>query len=128
MKIRVQVIAWGFVLVCLAAASSYGQDKSSTNDTSLGDLARAIRAQKAKETKPARVITTDTISHPDDASGISGSSRGKSSTSSAPAGSEAKTPAHGEEYYHSQMSTLQGKLDTHTHDVDLSPLIKTDKR
>ena len=62
MRIRVKVFVLGFVFVCLAAASGYAQQKSDANDTSLGDIARQLKAQKAKEPKPAKVITNDNIS------------------------------------------------------------------
>ena len=67
MRIRVKVFVLGFVLVCLVAVSGYAQQKSDTNDTSLGDIARQLKAQKAKEPKPAKVFTNDNLAAPKDA-------------------------------------------------------------
>ena len=113
MRRRVSVIGLGFVLACLAAVGMYGQQKSDPNDTSLGDIARQIKAQKAKETKPAKVFTNDNISAPEDkASGVEVTSKEKSPANSAPEGLGEPAKAHDAEYFRSQMSTLQGRLDT----------------
>ena len=58
MRIRVMVFVLGSVFICLAAMSSYAQQQS---DTSLGDIARQMKAQKAKDAKPVAVITNDNI-------------------------------------------------------------------
>jgi predicted RNase H-like nuclease (RuvC/YqgF family) len=121
MKIRVNVIALGCALVCLAAATCYGQEKSNTSDTSLGDIARQLKAQKAKETKPpTKVITTETIAQTGDAaSGSKVGAKGKSSPQSTTEESGTKKAAHDEAYYRSKMSTLQSNLDTHRRELDV---------
>src|SRR5208283_2399091 len=116
MRIRVKVFVLGSVLVCLAAMSSYAQQKSDANDNSLGDIARQLKAQKAKEAKPAVVITNDNISQAkDDASG----SKGKTSADSAPEGSGGPAQVHDEAYFRSRLSKLQDQLDTHKRELDV---------
>jgi predicted RNase H-like nuclease (RuvC/YqgF family) len=120
MRTRVSVIVLGFVLTCLAVANIYGQQKSDPNDTSLGDVARQVKAQKAKEPKPAKVFTNDNISAPlDNASGVDVSSKEKSPTNSAPEESGEHAKPHDAEYFRSQMSTLQGRLDTDKRELDV---------
>ena len=120
MRIRVKVFILGFVFVCLGAMSGYAQQNSDANDTSLGDIARQIKARKAKEAKPVRVITNDNISRPeDDAAGLGHASKGKSSANSAPAGSGEHAEDHDEQYFRSHLSTLQGTLDTHKRELNV---------
>jgi hypothetical protein len=120
MNIRVKVFVLGFVLVCLAAASGYAQQKSDATDTSLGDIARQIKAQKAKDHKPVKVITNDNISGPnDDASGFGANSPGKSSVGSSPKPDGESPGGHDEKYYRAHLSTLQDKLDTHKRDLEV---------
>ena len=124
MRICVKVFALGLVVVGLAAATSYAQQKadakSGASDTSLGDIARQLKAQKAKEPKPVMVITNDNIySAKDDSSGFGTTSPDKKSTDTAPAGSAASAPAqaHDEKYYRSRLSTLQDQLETHKREL-----------
>jgi hypothetical protein len=120
MNTRVKVFVLGFVLVCLAAASGYAQQKSDTTDTSLGDIARQMKAQKAKDHKPVKVITNDNISGPnEDASGFGANSPGKSSVGSSPKPDGASAGGHDEEYFRSHLSTLQDKLDTHKRELEV---------
>jgi len=113
MSLHAKAIILGAVFVCLTAANSYSQEKSNTpaksntDDSSLGDIARQMRAQKAKETKPSRVITTDTIAQPgDDTAAFGASAKEKSSTEPTPAPSEARPAAHDEMYFRSHWSSL----------------------
>jgi len=120
MKIRVKCFVLGFVLVCLAAALGYAQQKTDTNDTSLGDIARKLKAQKAKDAKPIKVITNDTLPAAKDGdSGFTTSTPAKPSTGAPPAGSETSTPAHDEKYYRAQMSKLQDQLETHKRELSV---------
>jgi len=119
MRIGVKVYILGCVLVCLGAGSGYAQQKSDANNTSLGDLARQLKAQKAKEPKPVRVITNDNIASPSgEASGFAASSKGKSAAA-APEGSGAPAQGHGEKYFRSRLSDLQGQLDTHKRELEV---------
>jgi hypothetical protein len=120
MNTRVRVFILGFVLVCLAAASGYAQQKSDATDTSLGDIARQIKAQKAKEHKPVKLITNDNISGPnDDASGFGATSPRKGSAESSPKPDGASAGGHDEKYFRSHLSTLQDKLDTHKRELEV---------
>ncbi|MGO8792048.1 MAG: hypothetical protein ACLQVL_32310 [Terriglobia bacterium] len=122
MRICVKVFALGLLVVGLAAAASYAQQKSDAksdgNDTSLGNIARQLKAQKAKEPKPVIVITNDNIYSGKDHSSRSGASvPEKKSADIAPAGSAAPVEAHDEKYYRLQLSKLQSQLETHQREL-----------
>ncbi len=119
MRAHPTVIVLGFVLTSLAVVSIYGQQKPD-NDTSLGDIARQIKAQKAKEPKPAKVFTNDNISAPaDNASGVDVSSKEKGPANSTPEESGEHTKTHDAEYFRSQMSKLQDRLATDKRELDV---------
>ena len=87
MRIRVKVFVLGFVFVCLAAASVYAQQKSNANDTSLGDIARQLKARRPKSPSRRRLSPTITFPGPkDDASGLGASSQEKSPADATPEG------------------------------------------
>ncbi len=77
MKIRVKVLALGFALACLAAGICYAPRISEANETSLGEIARQLKAQRAKARKPVWVVTNDNIAGLIDAvSGFGAARRG----------------------------------------------------
>jgi len=118
MRIRVEVFVLGLLFVCLVAASGYAQQKSDANDSSLGDIARQLKAQKTKVPKPVMVITNDNIPGPNDGgSGFGGISQGKSSAHTPPEGSGGPTQGHDAEYFRAHMSKLQDQLDTHKREL-----------
>jgi len=120
MRIRVNVWLLGLVIFCLAAAAGYAQDKSDPNSTSLGDIARQLKAQKAKEPKPVRVITNDNLPAPKNAeSGSSAASQGKTTSDNPPKDSGGAAKAHDEAYFRSAFSKLQDQLDTHKRELDV---------
>ena len=120
MRRCVSVIVLGCVITCLATVSAYGQQKQDPNDTSLGDIARQIKAKKTKEPKPAKVFTNDNISAPEDhPSGDDTSAQVKSPASSAPEGSGEHAKVHDAEYFRSQLSILQGRLDTDKRELNV---------
>jgi uncharacterized protein with LGFP repeats len=119
MKIRGKIYVLGLVLVCLAAVSGYAQQNSDTNDTSLGDIARELKAQKAKEPKPVRVVTNDNITVVKEGSEFGPSPKGKSSADSASAKPAAPAQAHDAEYFRGKLSNLQGHLDTHKRELEV---------
>jgi predicted RNase H-like nuclease (RuvC/YqgF family) len=119
MRIRVKVSILGFVFVCLAALGGYAQQSSNPNDTSLGNVARELKAQKAKQPKPAMVITNDNIPEVEAKAGFGEGSSGKSSKPAAAEASGAPTQAHDKEYFRSHMSDLQSQLDTHKREFDV---------
>jgi hypothetical protein len=124
MKIRVKFFVLGFVLVCLAAAIGYAQQTTDTNSTSLGEIARKLKAQKAakeaKEAKPVKVITNDTMPSAKDGDiGFVASTGAKPSTDAPAGGSSTSTAAHDEKYYRETLSKLQDQLDTHKRELDV---------
>ncbi len=120
MRIRVKDFALGMVLLCLLTVSGYAQQKSDTNDTSLGDIARGLKAQKAKEPKPAKVFTNDNIAAPkDDASGTAATSPAKSATEATPEIPKVPAQGHDEKYFRSRLSELQENLNTHKRELDV---------
>jgi predicted RNase H-like nuclease (RuvC/YqgF family) len=115
------------VVLCLAPGWSRAQ-KPDTTDTSLGNLARQVRAEKSKETKATKVFTNDNLSvaaqikenaaekppgKPAAEAGVE--SKEKAETNSA---AEAKG-VHDEKYYRTRLSELQGRLDLHKRELDV---------
>ncbi len=93
MKIRVKVLALGFALACLAAGICYAPRISEANETSLGEIARQLKAQRAKARKPVWVVTNDNIAGLIDAvSGFGASSKGIRSADSAELAARAVPP------------------------------------
>jgi len=116
-----KIFALGLILACFATASGYAQQKSDGNDTSLGDLARKVRAQKAKEHQPTLTITNDNIAglEKSSASESGPSAKGKSSTEAAAEGPATPAPAHDAEYYRAHQRKLQDQLDTHKRELEV---------
>jgi len=117
MRIRVKVLILGLVLVCLAAASVYAQEKTDTSNTSLGDIARKLKAQKAKESKPAMVITNDNISVPKE--GVPEVSSTPPPKTRQDTAAEKPVKAHDETYFRSHLSKLQDQLDTDKRELNV---------
>lgn len=113
--LKVSIVGWG--LVCLTAAMGSAQQTTSAPDTSLGDIARQLRAQRAKEAKaPVKVITNDDIVIMDEKSGFGASTELKAPTNAPAAG---ESGAHDKAYFQSHMAALQSKLDTHQRELDV---------
>ena len=118
MRICVKVLVLGFVIVCLAAVFGYAQQNSDTKDTSLGDIARQLKAQKAKQPKPVIVVTNDNIpGDKDEAPGIT--SKGNTPTDSSPQTPGGTSQGHDEKYFRDKLSKLQDQLDTHKRELDV---------
>jgi len=119
MRIRVKVWVLGFGLICLAIGTGYAQQPAGGNDASLGDIARHVKAQKAKEPKPVRVITNDTISNPEDKSdlGVVPSKKPSGGASSEKPGKPDK--AHDAEYFRAEQGKIQDRLDTHKRELSV---------
>lgn len=116
MRKRLELVVMGFALAGLATALCFAQQKPETNDSSLGDIARQLNAQKAKTAKPAKVITNDSIPALKDGDGIGTDPKEKASTPAEPAGS---TQGHDEKYFRSRLSSLQNQLDTHKRELEV---------
>jgi hypothetical protein len=84
--------------------ASEPSQQPSTQEPSLGEKARELKAQQAQQSKPARVFTNDDI--PAGSGGIN--VIGLSPSSATPEGSPAE---HNEHYYRKTMSELQAKLE-----------------
>jgi len=119
MKIRVYILATGLVLVSLAVGSSYAQQKTDANDTSLGDIARQLKAQKAKEPKAVKVFTNDNLPSVEEKAGFDATSPEKKPPKATPQESETPGQAHDKAYFQSRMSTLQSNLDIHKRELDV---------
>ena len=122
MSINVKNLVLACTLACLATWSSYGQQTSGSGNNSLGDVARALKAQKSKGSKPVKVITNDNLPAADrgqpEPSTASKDSNAKNSAASAPKDeSKPPAPSHDEAYYRKQMSTLQDNLDLHNREL-----------
>ena len=122
MKLRAEAFVLAFVLSCLGVSSVCAQQKSDSSDTSLGDVARQLKAQKAKEPKPALVITNDNIPTSDSIATDAATppkEKGKSSVSPAPEDKDKPAEAHDAKYFRSKMSALQSRLDTDKRELDV---------
>jgi hypothetical protein len=115
------------VVLCLGPGLGRAQTPD-TADTSLGKLARQVRAEKSKEAKATKVFTNDNLpvttrikenaaeknpEKPAAEAGVEG--KEKAETNPAP---EAKG-VHDEKYYRTRLSELQGKLDLHKRELDV---------
>lgn len=106
------------VVLFLACVPIFGQS-SDSQSSSLGDLARKVRAEKSKDkSKPAMVVTNDTIPHaeaitdnsPANKTETSGGKQTPEGSKSADA-AKPKQGEHNEAYYRSQKASLQARLD-----------------
>jgi hypothetical protein len=124
-------------VACLAPGLGRGQQPGAS-DNSLGDLARKVRAQKSKETKPAKLITNDNIAAPGLESGVPAPAPaagqnlsekkpekpgGKAAAETKEKGDTQPTPDAGEvhnaKYYRARMSELQVNLDLHKRELNV---------
>lgn len=121
MRISVQVCV--FVFVVFGLATGYAQEKSDSQpilqakDPSLGDVARQLKAQKAKLPKPVMVITNDNIEALTAGSEVSPSPQVKNTANPTSEGPTAPAPAHDEAYFRSHMSELQNRLEIHKREL-----------
>jgi chromosome segregation ATPase len=85
--------------------------QNSTSSVPLGDLARQLKAQRAKSGEKSKVFTNDdlaALSPSTTAKKTSGNEAGKESAKAPPA--ETGEQTHGEKYYRERMSKLQDRL------------------
>jgi hypothetical protein len=120
MRICVKVPALGLVFLSLAAASSLAQEQPNPSDASLGNIARHLKAQKAKEPKPVKVFTNDNLpSTNDEVSMLQANSPATNPTEFAAKGSAAAPEVHDAPYYRSHLSKLQDQLATDKRELDV---------
>jgi predicted RNase H-like nuclease (RuvC/YqgF family) len=116
MRLAEKFLVLGFTLVCLAAAVGYGQQQpSESNGTSLGDIARQLKAQRTKEPKPVVVMTNDTLNNAPQGGELASK---KPTATTSPAAS-ATTEKHDAEYYRSHQSKLQDQLALHQRELSV---------
>jgi hypothetical protein len=103
--------------LCISSIAAHADDNSSSASPSLGQLARQIKAQKAKDTKPAKVFTNDNL----EATAPLSTTTEKAVEAPAPAAATPSAPPapHDEEYFRAQMSKLKGQLETHQRELDV---------
>jgi predicted RNase H-like nuclease (RuvC/YqgF family) len=122
MRRGVLIFAWALVFIYLGVGSAFAQQTTGANDDSLGNVARQIKAQKAKESKQAKVITNDNIGTAKaDATETASApaTKGKLSPDAAAKEPGAPAPEHDEEYYHSRLNSLQEQLDIHKRELSV---------
>jgi hypothetical protein len=114
LKLAVATVA----LVGLASLTGYAQDQVVTTappGASLGDVARQLRVQKAKTSKPAVVLTNDTLDAPkDDISATAAKKPSSDASSDLP-----KSDKHDAAYFREQQTKLQDRLDTDKRELDV---------
>lgn len=114
---------FALVFVVLGLATGYAQEKSDSQqiiqarDPSLGDVARQLKAQKAKLPKPVMVITNDNIAALTAGSEVAPSPQVKNAAKPASEGPTAPAQAHDEAYFRAHMSELQNRLDIHKREL-----------
>ena len=113
-----------FLIAAIAVSVSFAAPQQSSTTPSLGELARKLRAERAKEgTKPAKVFTNDNI--PKSGGLIMASSSDESAEGSkASAGgssAEAKSTegAHDQKYYHDKMAELRSQKEMHQRELSV---------
>jgi hypothetical protein len=117
MKTGFKSVALSLMLVLFGVAAVYADDNAPKPDASLGDVARQLKAQKAKESKPAKVITNDSL---ESDTPLTASAEKESPIVAPPGeGPSASPEVHNEEYYRAKMSKLQGTLETHQRELNV---------
>lgn len=118
MRTGIKTIVLGLAAFSVAVGTGYSQQKPTPAGGSLGDVARQVRAQRAKEPKPVLVITNDNLPSADNDARFGSVAKEKDTASSTTEPKSPPSPAtHDEAYFRSQMSTLQGNLDTHQREL-----------
>jgi hypothetical protein len=121
MTIYMKIFAAGCLFVCLVAVGAFAQQTTDSGSTSLGDVARGLKAQKPKEAKPVKVFTNDNLSPPaaTASSPASADSGTKNPPPAAPDNTGKSAQGHDEKYYRERLSHLQSQLDTHKRELDV---------
>jgi len=133
MRSHIQTCLYALMVLVLATCVSEAQEAGS-GDSSLADVARKVRAEKSKETKPAKVFTNDDLKgavRKDEATPPAGSEVAEKDKAAADTSKEAKdkkddaNPApegedvHNEKYYRKRMGELNAALDMHKRELDV---------
>jgi len=117
MKIGLKSVALSMMLFLFGAGAVHADDTTPKSDASLGDVARQLKAQKAKESKSAKVITNDTL---ESDTSLAATPEKESPIVAPPAeGPSAAPEAHNQEYYRAKMSKLQTSLETDQRELNV---------
>jgi hypothetical protein len=137
---KCEIVTISTVALVLGLATGIASAQSSTSSVPLADLARQLKAQRAKSGEKSKVYTNEDIAGLSPSPEPSTASPAKPATTTeeakpeekpakATSGNEAeKKPAeatgvktgeetHGEEYFRNRMSKLQNQLDTHQREL-----------
>jgi predicted RNase H-like nuclease (RuvC/YqgF family) len=129
MKCQIPSISTLALVLALGAATAPAQN--STSSVPLGDLARQLKAQRAKSGEKSKVFTNDSLATLSPSSPTTKEGKPEEKPAKGTAGSEAEkesakaTPAktgeeeHGEQYYRDRMSKLQDRLEIHQRELDV---------
>ena len=131
MQMRAKMCVFTLAILVLFSYAALAQHTSSS-DKSLGDVARKVRAEKAKEPKAVKTITNDNLpsagmkeAAPETAD------KEKDKEKAAGTGTEAKEKkdegnaaseaegVHNEQYYRKHLSDLNATLDMHKRELDV---------
>jgi hypothetical protein len=137
-----QIARISTMALILGLGTGIAPAQNSTSSVPLGDLARQLKAQRAKSQEKSKVFTNDDLANLSPSPGQSAASPAKPTTTTQEAkpeekpaneasGNEAEkesakaTPAkaaeetHGEKYYRDRMSKLQDRLEIHQRELDV---------
>jgi len=111
MNTGLRSVVLGFFLAASTIVPAYSQQTDDPRENSLGNIARKLSAEKAKEPKPVRVFTNDNLYASEGNFSVlnAGPKETKTPTPEKPA---AKPPTHDEAYYRGKLDTLRDKLET----------------
>jgi len=137
---KCQIVTISTIALVLGLGTAIAQVQNSKSSVPLGDLARQLKAQRAKPEEKSKVFTNEDIAAlsrspgrstaspakpsttPEEAKPgekpakeTSGKEPEKQSTNAAPAKTGEET--HGEEYYRNRMSKLQDQLEIHQREL-----------
>ena len=139
---KCQIVAISTMALILGLGTGIAPAQNSTSSVPLGELARQLKAQRAKSGEKSKVFTNDDLARLSPSPERSTASPAKPSTTPEEAkpgeklaketsGNEAEkesanaTPAktgeetHGEKYYRDRMSKLQDQLDIHQRELSV---------
>jgi predicted RNase H-like nuclease (RuvC/YqgF family) len=112
-------VSLALALALLGVVGVRADDSTQTANPSLGQVAKQLKAQKAKESKPARVFTNDNLESNAPIT-ISADKNNDAKPSTPPAATaQPESAPHDAEYYRAEMSKLKSHLDTNQRELDV---------
>jgi len=121
---RVSVKVCAFVFVLFLGGTAAGQQKPADDakpaaKTSLGDIARQLRTEKAKAPKPVLFVTNDNIGELTESSAVSIARPTQGPSEPAALPSKDSVQGHDEAYFRGRLKELQAQLDTHKRELSV---------